>query len=207
LTGVLLVSSLLWIIAVAAAVWLTVHDEVDELLDDTLQAAAEGLRGPLSLPLAVAPAAASATPAPNGSGRFAWQVVDHLAAGEARMVAASALAPAAPLRRVPSGGFSDSEEWRVFGIPLADGGRWLYVAQTHAERQEALAETALSAALATLAIALLAQVWLQAQIRHELLPLQRLARHLSGRIRRTPEPCSALPSAANCNRCMPPSTS
>ncbi|MBL8391282.1 MAG: sensor histidine kinase, partial [Candidatus Accumulibacter sp.] len=87
----------------------------------------------------------------------------------------------APLRPVPSGGFSDSDEWRVFGIPLADGRRWLYVAQTHAERQEALAETALSAALATLAIALLAQVWLQAQIRHELLPLQRLAQLLSGR--------------------------
>lgn len=181
LTRALLVSSLLWIVAVAAAVWLAVHDEVDELLDDTLQAAAEGLRGPLSQPLAVEAAATGVVPAASGSGRFAWQVVDHLAEGEARMVAASALAPAAPLRPVPSGGFSDSDEWRVFGIPLADGRRWLYVAQTHAERQEALAETALSAALATLAIALLAQVWLQAQIRHELLPLQRLAQHLSGR--------------------------
>ncbi|MBL8392902.1 MAG: sensor histidine kinase N-terminal domain-containing protein, partial [Candidatus Accumulibacter sp.] len=141
LTRALLVSSLLWIVAVAAAVWLTVHDEVDELLDDTLQAAAEGLRGPLSQPLAVEAAATGVVPAASGSGRFAWQVVDHLAEGEARMVAASALAPAAPLRPVPSGGFSDSDEWRVFGIPLADGRRWLYVAQTHAERQEALAET------------------------------------------------------------------
>ncbi|MBN8455128.1 ATP-binding protein [Accumulibacter sp.] len=200
LTRALLVSSVLWIVAVAAAVWLTVHDEVDELLDDTLQAAAEGLRGPLSQPLAVEPAAAAVTPAASGSGRFAWQVVDHLAAGEARTVAASALAPAAPLRRVPSGGFSDSDEWRVFGIPLADGRRWLYVAQTHAERQEALAETALSAALATLAIALLAQVWLQAQIRHELLPLQRLAQHLGGR---DPEDIGAALGAAERSELQP----
>ena len=62
LTRALLVSSVLWIVAVAAAVWLTVHDEVDELLDDTLQAAAEGLRGPLSQPLAVEPAAANPYP-------------------------------------------------------------------------------------------------------------------------------------------------
>jgi len=179
LTLALLASSVLWIIAVAAAVWLTVHDEVDELLDDTLLAAAEGLRGPLSQLPAIGMAGSAESPETSASGRFAWQVVDHLAESGAQVVAASALAPAVPLRPVASGGFSDSDAWRVFGIPLTDGRRWLYVAQTHAERQEALAETALSAALATLAITLLAQVWLQAQIRHELRPLQRLAEHLA----------------------------
>jgi len=179
LTRALLASSLLWVVAVAAAVWLAVHDEVDELLDDTLEAAAEGLRGPLSQFPAIAPAAAELSPATSANGRFAWQVVAPLASSQARVVASSALAPTTPLRPIASGGFSDSDDWRVFGIPLSDGRHWLYVAQTHAERQEALAETALSAALATLAITLLAQVWLQAQIRHELRPLQRLAEHLA----------------------------
>ena len=203
LTRALLVSSLLWIIAVAAAAWLAVHDEVDELLDDTLQAAAEGLRGPLSQPATAEPPPASvagSVPAMTGSGRFAWQVVDYLAGGEAKLVAGSPLAPAAPLRAAPSSGFGDSEEWRVFGIPLADGRRWLYVAQTHAERQEALAEVALSAALATLAIALLAQVWLQAQIRHELQPLQRLAQRLA---ERDPQDVGAALGAAERDELQP----
>ena len=43
--------SVLWCAALGAAVWVIVQEEVAELLDDTLQSAAEGLIGPLVLSL------------------------------------------------------------------------------------------------------------------------------------------------------------
>lgn len=175
--------SLLWSVAVSTAVWLAVQNEVDELLDDTLEAAAEVLRGPLSiqaqaesLPAGHDGGSEHASPLP--SGRFAWQVVRYPASGKAQVLLKSPAAPASALRGSPSPAFGNASGWRVLGISLADGSQWLYVAQSHEERHEAQLEVAFSAALATLAIALLAHLWLRARVRHELLPLQRLAQHL-----------------------------
>ncbi len=175
--------SVLWSVAVSMAVWLAVQNEVDELLDDTLEAAAEVLSGPLSIQAqAESPPAghdagsehASSLP----SGRFAWQVVRYPASGKAQVLIKSPAAPTSALRGSPSPAFGDASGWRVFGISLADGSEWLYVAQSHEERHEAQLEVAFGAALATLAIALIAHLWLRARVRHELLPLQRLAQHL-----------------------------
>ena len=175
--------SLLWTVAVSMAVWLAVQNEVDELLDDTLQAAAEVLSGPLlnnaqaeSLP--ADHDAGSEHPPPLPSGRFAWQVVRYAANSRAEVLIRSPAAPTSALRDSPSPAFGDAPGWRVFGMSLTDGRHWLYVAQSHAERHEAQLEVAFSAALATLAVALLAHLWLRARVRHELLPLQRLAQHL-----------------------------
>ena len=178
----LLLWSVLWTLAITAAVWLAVHEEITELLDETLQAAAEVLSGPLaqsSAALAPAPAPASvASGVPLANEQFAWQVVRYTLDNSAQVLQASRRAPAQPLYAVPLRGFGDLPLWRVYGVPLGSDGRMLYVAQAVAKRGEAQFEAALSAALASLAIALLGHFWLRAKTRQELQPLQNLAEKL-----------------------------
>ncbi len=181
LTRALLAWSVAWGVTVSAAVWFVVEQEVDELLDDTLQAAAAVLRTPLSQQALTTTRASTGDDldlATTSWGSFAWQVVDYAGNGGARVLLASPLAPPTALQDTATAGIGDVAEWRVFGTPLNDGRLWLYVAQTQEERREAQIEVAVSAALATLAMALLAHFWLHGQLRHELLPLQRLADRL-----------------------------
>ena len=56
--------ALLWCTALGVAEWLTVREEVNELLDDTLQSAAEGLLGPLVHNLEAGLPAPGQAPAP-----------------------------------------------------------------------------------------------------------------------------------------------
>lgn len=185
LTRALLVWALLWGTVLAGAAWLAVRHEVDELLDDTLQAAAEGLVWPLrdvdgaaaDGPAASDAPAAAATPGAAPSGRYVWQLVAH--DGQARVLLSSSLAPAAPLRATPSAGFSDLSDWRVFGMSVGRGGRMLYVAQTRDERVEAQLEVVLALVLAGLPMGLLGLLWLRGQMRHELQPLQALSARLA----------------------------
>jgi signal transduction histidine kinase len=159
----------LWLacgVAVALAVWLAAHEEVDELLDDTLRASAEVL-GAL-LPAVTQPGVVGNAGADT---RFAWQVVD----AAQHVVLRSAQAPSEPFAPAPVAGFVTTPQWRVFGAALGGDGRTLYVAQTRAERTEAQFEVALSSVLAALGIGLLGVVGLRAQLRHELAPLQRLS--------------------------------
>jgi signal transduction histidine kinase len=183
----LLLSALLWCLALGVAVWLAMREEVDELLDDTLQSAAEGLVGLLAqaetLPLLPAAAsAASAVSAPaavavNGQRRFVWQLVSHQEG--ARVLRQSTGAPPAALHTTPSAGLSNVEHWRVFGQPMGQGAQMLYVAQTRGERGEAEAEIGFAVLLAGLPMVLLALLWLSARVRHELKPLQALSDRLT----------------------------
>jgi signal transduction histidine kinase len=168
--------SVIWSIAVTSAVWLAVKHEVDELLDDTLQASAEVLGTLLSRGDFSRDSGTMSQVAGESSTRFAWQVVDSAA----HVLLRSPQAPADPLSATPSAGFSGTADWRVFGMPLDADGRMLYVAQSEEERFEAQTEVALSSALAALAIALLGHLWLRARVRHELEPLQRLSMRLAG---------------------------
>jgi signal transduction histidine kinase len=159
----------LWLIcgvAVALAVWLAAHEEVDELLDDTLRASAEVLGA-----LLPAVAGNGVVDSPAADARFAWQVVD----AAHRVVLRSAQAPVEPFAPAPVAGFVTTARWRVFGSALGGDGRLLYVAQTRAERSEAQFEVALNTVLAALGIGLLGYLGLRAQLRHELAPLQRLS--------------------------------
>ena len=178
----LMLWSVLWTLAITAAVWLAVHTEVTELLDETLQATADVLSGPLSLSTAAGQAQwvqQNARPAGDAPPeQFAWQVVRYAADNTALVVRASPNAPGQPLYAVPLRGFGDLPAWRVYGLPLGGDAGMLYVAQTVAERSEAQLEMALSAALASLAIALLAHFWLRAKTRQELQPLHNLAAQL-----------------------------
>jgi len=159
----------LWLacgIAVTLAVWLAAHEEVDELLDDTLRASSEVLA---SLLPAVAQNGMLGNVADNT--HFAWQVVD----AAHRVVLRSAQAPREPFAPVPVVGFATTPQWRVFAAALGGDGRVLYVAQTRAERTEAQFEVALSSLLAALGIGLLGYLGLRAQLRYELAPVQRLS--------------------------------
>lgn len=182
-------------VAVAVAVWLTVREEVDELLDDTLQASSLLLTTALDLDdgrhtqsaLAAFQAASQNTP-PAGD-QFAWQVVGP----GGQLLLRSPLAPAVPFHAVPRAGFTDPPGWRVFGSPLrsasahraadadkqAPAGRMLYVAQVSAERDEVQAEIAMTTALIAFTVGLLGYLWLRIRVQHELAPLQTLSDRLS----------------------------
>jgi signal transduction histidine kinase len=171
LARAVMLGSLVCAAAVSVAVWLATQEEVDELLDDTLQASAEVL-GAL---LRDHEGAAARTPSEvRASSRFVWQVVN----ASQQVIARSSSAPAAPLAATPIAGFFDVPDWRVFGAALGGDGRTLYVAQTRAERAEAQFEVALNAVLAALAVSLLGYFWLRSRLRHELAPLQHLSQRL-----------------------------
>lgn len=157
-------------LAVAAAVWVAVHHEVDELLDDTLQSSAEVL----ATLLAQADRGAVDT-AGRTNERFAWQLV-----GPGReLLLRSPGAPSEPLLGADAAGFSDTAQWHVYAMPVGPAGRMLYVAQTREQRRDAQVEVALVAALAALLIGLLGHLWLRAHVRHELQPLHALSRRLA----------------------------
>lgn len=176
--------SLLWGLALAAALLMAVHHEEDELLDDSLQSAAEGLIGPLVEPLARAvsegaislPATA---PRVAGTGaRFVWQLVGRGPA--APVILASPGAPARALQATATAGFADVTGWRVYGMAVGSEGRMLYVAQNRDERAEAKMGLVLAVLLAGLPMVLLGLLWLNARVRHDLQPLQDLSTRLAG---------------------------
>lgn len=164
------VGSLVCAAAVSVGVWLATEEEVDELLDDTLQASAAVL-GPLLREQRADPAHAAEVP---GSSRFAWQVVD----ASQQVLARSSRAPEIALAATATAGFFDAPGWRVYGTTLGGDGRTLYVAQTRVERAEAQFEVAMNSVLAALAVSLLGYFWLRSRLRHELVPLQRLSQRL-----------------------------
>ena len=177
LTGLLVAVALAWGLGVSAAVWLAVTSEVDELLDETLQASAEVLGRLLTLSdgAQLSEAAAAVGDRRGHHEHFAWQLVDP-----SGVLLRSARAPELPWLPLPVAGFADAAAgWRVYGLPLADGSRMLYVAQMRVERREAVAEIAWAAIGSALAIAVLSAWWLQRRVRRELQPLDRLARALA----------------------------
>lgn len=178
LSRALLGWSAVWGVAVATAIMLAVPHEVDELLDDTLEASADVLAVLLALNADVFPTdgvrAAGRAVSAGSSKRFAWQVV-----GPEGVLLSSPRAPPAPLRATPTPGFTDTRDWRVFGTALGDDGRMLYVAQTMDERREAQFEVGLGAALTALAVGLLGHLRLRSRVRHELAPLEALSQRLA----------------------------
>jgi signal transduction histidine kinase len=202
----LLVWSVVLTVTLSAAVWWTVNSEVEELLDETLQAAAEVLSVPLAVGSVVAPNAPEksidtassqpvSSPASAPDKRFVWQVVRHAQSGGVRsgltgaqVLASSVGAPSAPLHATLTLGLSSAAQWRVYGMALPSeprelhdrqDARTLYVAQASTERREAQLEVTLAAALACIAALLLAQVWLRTSMRKELAPLHTLAKRLT----------------------------
>ena len=181
--------SLLWGLAMAGAVWLALQNEVEELLDDTLQSAADGLIGPMLEPFMVLAPRAPAVTVPhtprtplnpgtaNAGPRFVWQLVGQEPG--APVLASADGAPLQALRSTPSAGFGDVPGWRVYGQSLGRDGHMLYVAQSRAERTEIKLELVFTILLAGLPMGLLGLLWLNARVRHDLQPLQDLSLRLS----------------------------
>ena len=170
--------SVLWCLALGVALWFVVQEEVEELLDDSLQSAAEGLIGPLALNVNVLarPRAASSAPA-SLNRRFTWQLVSHRHGAE--IVAAADTAPRTPMHTAPKAAFSDVPGWRVFGMSSGRDGQMLYVAQSREERLEIGFEMAMAVLLTGAPMALLAMLWLNARARREMQPLQDLSLRLT----------------------------
>lgn len=169
--------ALLWSTALALAVWLAVREEVDELLDDSLKSVAESLVGPLlRAPGLGAPGGDAGGAAAPSERRFVWQQVMHL--DGAALLRQSAGAPRLPLHATPAPGFTDVPGWRVYGMALGDA-QMLYVAQSRAERSEALGEVGVAVLLAGLPMGLLGLLWLGTRVRQELAPLQQLSQRLA----------------------------
>ena len=175
LARALVLWSLLSGLLLASAVWLAARHEVNELLDDTLQASAELIGGLLQHEgFAELERRSTKVPAAVHAERFAWQVLG----AQGQVLLRSHGAPEAALRSSPGAGFSNAANWRLYGVALGREGRMLYVAQARSERLEAQAEITLSAVMAALAVGLMGQLWVRFKIRHELAPLQALSERL-----------------------------
>lgn len=172
LTRLLVGLAVAWVLVVAAAVWLVVQEEVDELMDDSLQAAAAVLAGVIE----AVPAGEPIRSVPSDDARFVWQVVGAREQVLQRAPQAPVKALLLPLRS----GFADAAPgWRVHGLPLSNG-RMLYVAQSRTERDEARLESAASAMGAALLVFLVSAWWLGDRVRRELQPLEALRQALAG---------------------------
>ena len=162
-------------IAVTVAVWFTVRNEADELLDDTLRASSTVLAGLLATQLDGTRAEAgrkdTTSSVDAGDGEFAWQLADR----DGRVRLRSAHAPRTAFIATPTLGFTDIDQWRVLGVAFAPDAQVLYVAQTRGGRDEAVAEISGAAALVALVVAALGLLWLRQQVRRELEPLQALS--------------------------------
>jgi signal transduction histidine kinase len=163
--------TLLIALAVTAAAVLAADGEVDELLDDGLQASAAQLSTLLQAPGDAAPPHVDAAE----EARFAWAWFD--AGG--RLLRASP--GSQPVHWQPAQpGFADREHWRIYGLALRDGRGLLLVAQSRTERREVRADIRNHALLAALALAVLGLPLLAWLSQRELRPLQRLAERLTG---------------------------
>lgn len=174
LYAALLVASGAWALAVAAAVGLVVHHEVDDLLDHTLQESAELLLGLMrfhrpELPLGLG----GAMPAPPHTERLIWQVVGR----NNGVLLRSHNAPDQPLRPERGTGFTTAQDgWRVIGLPLDETGALLYVAQSAEERHEARLEPVLFAVGAAFLVGLGSALWLRSRMAGEFAHLRALSR-------------------------------
>jgi signal transduction histidine kinase len=177
LSRTLVAWSLLWSVGVSVAVWLAAQHELNELLDETLASTATLMAPAFSGDLAAVPwpdPSPTAIP-PEEERHFAWQVVG----ADAKVLRRSQMAPPEAFFPSNTTGFARHPAWRVYGLALGSQGRVLYVAQTAAERLEAMVEVALGAVLAAWSIGLLGYWWLRVRLRQELAPIERLSAQLS----------------------------
>lgn len=172
--------SLLWITLLASGltgllIWDVIGHEIDEQMDQKLTESAEIIHNLL----ATLPENSHFIAKPIGDEEYeehlVWQVVD---APSGRVLSRSHHAPEQALRTSLSPELADSADrhWRLITIgfkKLPD--RFLLVAQSTAERDEAYSAAILYAALISLAAGLVSTLLLNWQFRRELEPLARLS--------------------------------
>lgn len=178
LSSALIVISLAWGIVVSAAVGWAVQREVDELLDNRLQEAAEILLGTLNLNLEQLPlGSGEAMAAPAHEEQTVWQIVD----AQGGLLLRSHRAPALAMTTMQAQGFApQGGTWRVFALPFDSQGRMLYVGQLSDARQEALFEAIKYSTGAALVVGLAGALWLRLRVRRELQPILLMSSAVAG---------------------------
>ncbi|HEY1395138.1 ATP-binding protein [Roseateles sp.] len=175
----LLMISAFWALLAGVSVWLVVQEEVDELLDETLQASSQVL-GQLLRQGSAMPAEIADND--DLSTHFAWQLVGS----DGALLHRSPLAPVNAWKLPP--GFSDwqddgtdGDDWRVHvrPLPTVAGPGWLMVAQTSAERKEVRSRVGLASAISALLVGGLCMMWMNRRARAELAPLAELSSALA----------------------------
>jgi signal transduction histidine kinase len=187
----LLVSvALAWGLSISVLIWLVGRNQVDKMLDYTLLEAAEILYGLLNFDVTQLPmqgASTMASPLVHDE-RLLWQVIGP----EGRVLLKSHRASDRPLTSSRREGYFDVGDdtrvfgvvvhvsdkvgdFRVFGMPLKNEQRMLYVAHWGVDRQDANLSAIQSTALAVLLSGLLGAFWLRLQVRKELSPLNELS--------------------------------
>ena len=160
-----------WGLLLALTVGTVLHRSLDRLLDAGLQESAELVYGVLSMSQGQALPDDGSLPAPPHREGLVWQVVRPNGGVGLR----SHSAPVQPLTLSRESGFSHTSDWHLYTLPLPDQQGVLHVAQpdlarTHAQRSVLGASMGVA-----LIIGLLSAWWLNARLRAELQPLNRLS--------------------------------
>ena len=166
--------SLAWGLSISVTIWAVGRSQVEKMLDYTLLEAAEILYGLLIFDVDLLPMqGAQAMPTPYvHDEHLMWQVVEP----GGRVMLQSHRAPAQPISAERRLGFFDAgDDWRVFGMPLRDDKRMLYVAHFGVDRKEANLLGVETAVAAVLLSALGCAIWLRSRVRKELGPLNELS--------------------------------
>ncbi|GHV15053.1 two-component sensor histidine kinase [Spirochaetia bacterium] len=140
LTGMLV---LFWMLALGLGV-LVMRHELDEVFDSALQETAERLLALTVDDLEMRrPTGKAEPPGLNRSGRHEY-LVYQVRDASGRLVLKSDDAPTAIIQPDMDNGFSDTDRYRVFTIKTPNGGIILQAADRHANRREAVRESALT---------------------------------------------------------------
>lgn len=174
LVRALLGASVVWVLAVSAAAWVSIRHEVDDLADAGLQESGEllyGLMATLEKPLQGS-LVGSELPAPPHREKVIWQRVGP--GGE--VLLRSHQAPEVAFFPRPTLGLANAQGlWRVYGLPLPNDGGVLYVADRLTDRRDAYLGAVWELLAVTLALGVVFLLGSRALVRRELRPLRALS--------------------------------
>lgn len=161
---------------VAWAVAVVVGEEVDELMDHSLRESAEIIHNVLVGQRALEDKGQVAADGGEYESDLVWQVVDST---QRRVLNRSHRAPEPPLVLAPLPGVASERAgpWRIVTIAFKhEPGRFLAVAQSQAEREEAQGEVLIWASGSAMLLVLVSGAVLNWRLRRELKPIDELSK-------------------------------
>ena len=169
--------SAVWVLAVFLVMAFGIRHEVDDLMDDALQEAAEVLYGTLVLhERDLILDGRSTLPAPPHDERLVWQILEH---SSPRVLLRSHRAPAEPLVPVFRAGLGDSRDhWRVYALQLPQPGLFLVVAQPRFERLESRYEVIALVGSSGLLVGVACAIWMRRRVMAVMRELQGLSQQI-----------------------------
>ena len=174
-TSLIIVASV-WFLAIFVTIAYGIRHEVDDLMDDALQEAAEVLYGTLVLHMPLSPEMAGDTlPAPPHHEHLVWQIVDQ----DLQVTLRSHRAPSTPMLATLVPGLSDGfEHRRVYAIRLPEQRHVLLVGQNRFERLEARWEAIAIVGSSGVVVSLVCAGWMRRRMVRTLRPLHELSEQI-----------------------------